>query len=69
MWVQSVRFTETMIYIALSDGREVGLPLSLPWLAWLAQGPRNSARAVHWSRAALRCTGKSWTTELKSRPC
>ena len=27
MWVQSVRFTETMIYVALSDGREIGPPL------------------------------------------
>jgi len=30
MCVQSVRFTEAMIYVALSDGREIGLPLSLP---------------------------------------
>ncbi len=52
-----VRFTETMVYVALSDGREIGLPLSLPWLAWLAQGmPEQRARwsleprgfAVYW---------------------
>ncbi len=52
-----VRFTETMIYMALSDGREIGLPLSLPWLAWLAQAtPEQRARwsleprgfAVYW---------------------
>jgi uncharacterized protein DUF2442 len=52
-----VRFTETMIYIALSDGREIGLPLSLPWLGWLARAtPEQRARrsleprgfAVYW---------------------
>ena len=52
-----VRFTDTMIYIAMSDGREIGLPLSLPWLSWLAQAspeqrPRWSLEprgfAVYW---------------------
>ncbi len=52
-----VRFTEAMVYVALSDGREIGLPMSLPWLAWLAQAtPEQRARwsleprgfAVYW---------------------
>lgn len=30
---KSVRFTEAMLYIALADGREIGVPLSrFPWL-------------------------------------
>lgn len=30
----SVRFTDSMLYIALADGREIGVPLSrFPWLA------------------------------------
>ena len=29
-----VRFTHTMVVVALNDGREIGIPLSrLPWLA------------------------------------
>jgi hypothetical protein len=29
-----VRFTDTMLYLALSDGREIGVPLAhYPWLA------------------------------------
>jgi hypothetical protein len=29
-----VRFTESMVYVVLNDGREIGVPLSrLPWLA------------------------------------
>ena len=31
-----VRFTENMVYIRLSDQREIGLPLSLHDLRWLA---------------------------------
>ena len=31
-----VRFTDSMVYIALADGRELGLPLDFPWLRWLA---------------------------------
>jgi hypothetical protein len=42
-----VRFTDTMIYISLSDGREIGLPLSLPWLAWLAQA--SPEQRTRWS--------------------
>ena len=42
-----VRFTEAMVYLALSDGREIGLPLSLPWLAWLAQAAPE--QRAHWS--------------------
>ena len=32
-----VRFTEQMVYITLSDGREVGLPLGHELLKWLAE--------------------------------
>ncbi len=34
----AVRFTDSMVYVSLSDGREVGLPLDHPDLAWLAEG-------------------------------
>jgi hypothetical protein len=53
----SARFTDKMLYIALNDGREIGLPLTLPWLSWLAQAtPEQRARwsleprgfAVYW---------------------
>lgn len=46
-----------MVYFALSDGREVGLPLDLPGLRWLAQAtPEQKANwqiepggfAVYW---------------------
>ncbi len=33
----NVRFSDTMVYILLSDHREVGLPLGHPHLRWLAQ--------------------------------
>jgi hypothetical protein len=37
-----VRFTDTMLYIALSDGREMGVPLSrFPWLARALAKQRN----------------------------
>lgn len=32
-----VRFTDAMIYIRLSDQREIGLPLNLHDLRWLAR--------------------------------
>ena len=34
--ITGVRFTDTTVYIALNDNREVGLPLSLRELRWLA---------------------------------
>ena len=34
--ITGVRFTDDRVYVALSDGREVGLPLSLRGLRWLA---------------------------------
>ena len=38
-----VRFTDSMLYIALSDGREIGVPLSR--LEWLARAsPQQRAR-------------------------
>ena len=52
-----VRLAAEKVYIALSDGRELGLPLSLPWLGWLARAtPEQQARwsleprgfAVYW---------------------
>ena len=43
----SVRFTDDMVYILLSDGRELGLPVDLPWLAWLAAA--TSAQRARWS--------------------
>jgi hypothetical protein len=34
----SVRFARGMLYVALNDGREIGLSLSkTKWLQWLAQ--------------------------------
>jgi hypothetical protein len=53
----SARFTDKMLYIALNDGLEIGLLLTLPWLSWLAQAtPEQRARwsleprgfAVYW---------------------
>lgn len=32
-----VRFDGDRVYIALSDGREIGVPLTLSWLAWLRE--------------------------------
>ncbi len=29
-------FSDTMLFVSLNDGREIGVPLSLPWLQWLA---------------------------------
>jgi len=52
-----VRFADDRIYIALTDSRELGLPLDLPWLKWLADAtPEQRARwsleprgfAVYW---------------------
>jgi hypothetical protein len=33
-----VHFTDSMLYITLSDAREIGIPFKrIHWLAWLAQ--------------------------------
>ncbi len=32
-----VRFTDTHVYVALSDGREVGMPLADRYLRWLRE--------------------------------
>jgi hypothetical protein len=38
-----VRFTDSMVYVALSDGREIGVPLSR--FSWLEQAsPKQRAR-------------------------
>ncbi len=55
---QGVRFADDKIYVLLSDGREVGLPLDrIEWLSWLEQAsPEQRARwsiepggfAIYW---------------------
>ncbi len=38
----NVRFTDSMLYVAMSDGREIGVPLSqFPWLANATTAQRN----------------------------
>ncbi|MDE3089144.1 MAG: DUF2442 domain-containing protein [Chloroflexota bacterium] len=51
----SVRLTDSMLYVALSDGREIGVPLSrFPWLAKATAAHRNKWHiephgfAVYW---------------------
>ena len=52
---KNVRFTDSMLYVALSDGREIGVPLSrFPWLVNATAVQRNKWRiephgfAVYW---------------------
>jgi hypothetical protein len=55
---KSVRFEENTIYILLSDGREIGLPINqMDWLKWLANAtPEQRAKwtiepngfAIYW---------------------
>ena len=33
----SVRFAEDRLYVALSDGREIGVSLKVKWLRWLGK--------------------------------
>jgi hypothetical protein len=42
----AVRFVGNVLYVSLSDGREIGVPLDqVEWLAWLAQAtPDQRAR-------------------------
>ncbi len=42
-----VRFTEAMVYIRLSDQREIGLPLNLHDLRWLAKA--TPEQRDHWT--------------------
>ena len=43
-----VRFAQQALYIALSDGREVRLPLDrIPWLQWLRAA--SDAQRAQWS--------------------
>ncbi|MBI3914271.1 MAG: DUF2442 domain-containing protein [Chloroflexi bacterium] len=42
---KGVRFTDTMLYIALADGREIGAPLAR--FAWLEKA--TPAQRAHWS--------------------
>ncbi len=42
---RNVRLTDTMLYIVLEDGREIGAPLSR--FAWLAGA--TPAQRAHWS--------------------
>ena len=47
----AVRFANEMIYVALSDGREVGVSLRVKWLRWLAEATphqRNHWRIDSW---------------------
>lgn len=51
----SVRFTDSMFYVALADGREIGAPLSrFPWLAQATPAQREKWHiephgfAVYW---------------------
>ena len=44
-----VRFTDSTVYISLSDQREIGLPLSHPGLRWLAKATRE--QRARWSIA------------------
>ncbi len=44
----SARFEGNMLYISLSDGREVSLPLDrIEWLAWLAKA--TPEQRANWS--------------------
>jgi hypothetical protein len=53
-----VRFTDDTLWVTLSDGREVGLPLErIAWLSWLAKAtPEQRTKwtiepggyAIHW---------------------
>jgi len=44
----NVRFEEDIIYVSLSDGREVGLPMDrIDWLAWLANA--TPEQKANWS--------------------
>ncbi len=52
---KSVRFTDSMLYITLADGREIGVPLSrFSWLAQATPAQRNKWHiephgfAVYW---------------------
>ncbi len=52
---KSVRFTNSMVYITLADGREIGAPLSrFPWLERAPQAQRKKWHiephgfAVYW---------------------
>jgi hypothetical protein len=43
-----VRFTDTMLYMMLSDGREIGVPYQrIEWLRWLAQA--TPEQRANWS--------------------
>lgn len=45
---QEVRFTDDKLYVLLSDGREIGLPLDrIEWLSWLEQA--SPERRARWS--------------------
>jgi len=51
----NARFTDAMLYVALADGREIGVPLAhFPWLAQATPAPRNKWHieprgfAVYW---------------------
>lgn len=45
---RGVRFANRIIYIELSDDREIGLPLDkIKWLKWLAQA--TPAQQSHWT--------------------
>lgn len=45
--VTAARCTDTMLYIQLNDGREIGVPLDRPWLTWLAQA--TPEQRAHWT--------------------
>lgn len=40
----NVRFTDDMIYIRLSDEREIGVSLKVRWLKWLAKATPQQRR-------------------------
>jgi len=45
--ITSVRFDKDMLYVTLSDGREIGVSLQIKWLRWLAKAtPQQRKRWV-----------------------
>jgi len=39
-----VRFNDGMLYVTLSDGREIGVALKVRWLQWLAKATPQQQR-------------------------
>ena len=63
----AVRFDEHMMWVDLTDGRTLGVPLA--WFPRLLRASPEARARVEIGRVASACIGKIWTKIFRSPAC